>query len=154
MKKREIMSEEIKLKISLNKRGKMLGAENPSWKGGMLSIECRNCHSPLGRLAGNKHPRWIDDRSKVKIGDRVLNDPLQKQWCKGVKNRDTWKCRIADNNCDGKLEAHHILPWSKFPELRYQINNGITLCHFHHPRKMDDVIKLSPYFQELVASLE
>ena len=88
-----------------------------------------------------------------KVGDRFLNDPLQKGWRKAVKNRDGWKCRIANNNCFGKLEAHHILPWSEFPELRYEVNNGITLCHAHHPRKRSDVAKLSPYFQDLVAEV-
>jgi len=37
-----------------------------------------------------------------------------------------------------------------YPELRYEVNNGITLCHFHHPRKINDEMKLSPYFQELI----
>lgn len=36
-------------------------------------------------------------------------------------------------------------------KLRYDINNGITLCHAHHPRKRADEAKLSPYFKELVA---
>jgi hypothetical protein len=110
--------------------------------------------NPSIALRGENHPFWIKDRSKVKVGDRSMNDPLQKGWRKAVKDRDFWKCKIADENCSGKLEAHHILPWSKFPELRYQINNGITLCHHHHPRKMEDVEKLSPYFKSLVASLD
>lgn len=101
---------------------------------------------------GENHWKWIKDRKKVKTGERSLNDPLQKGWRKAVKTRDGWTCKIADENCSGKLEAHHILPWSKFPELRYQINNGITLCHAHHPRKKEDVAKLSPYFQSIVAS--
>ncbi len=105
-------------------------------------------------LRGEKHYMWKKDRSEVKVGERSLNDPLQKGWRKAVKNRDGWKCRIADERCDGRLEAHHILPWSEFPDLRYKINNGITLCHFHHPRKKEDVAKLSPYFQSLVASRE
>ena len=81
---------------------------------------------------------------------RDHSDPVYKQWRIEVKKRDNWKCRIVDQNCSGKLVAHHILPWSRFSELRYQINNGITLCHFHHPRKRDDEKRLSPYFQELV----
>lgn len=104
-------------------------------------------------LKGEQHPNWIKDRSKVKTGDRNLNDPLQKQWRRDIKNRDNWKCKISTEDCQGKLEAHHILPWSKFPELRYQINNGITLCHFHHPRKQKEVEALSPYFQKLVAEV-
>jgi len=99
-----------------------------------------------GALAWN----WIEDRTKVKVGERSLNDPLQKQWRKSVKDRDNWSCRIADNNCNGKLEAHHILRWSKFPELRNEVNNGITLCHFHHPRKIKDEMRLIPIFKELV----
>lgn len=107
----------------------------------------------VGYKSGEEHYRWITDRTKVKVGDRSLNDPLQKQWRKEVKNRDGWKCKIVDIKCCGKLVSHHILPWLEFPELRYKVNNGITLCQLHHPRKKEDVAKLSPYFQELVASL-
>jgi hypothetical protein len=62
-------------------------------------------------------------------------------------------CRIADVNCEGRLEAHHILPWRDYPELRYKVNNGITLCHAYHPRKRADEAKLSPFFQSLVAEM-
>lgn len=57
-------------------------------------------------------------------------------------------------NCKGRLEAHHILSWKDYPELRYDINNGITLCHAHHPRKRDEEAELSPYFQSLVAEMK
>jgi hypothetical protein len=64
------------------------------------------------------------------------------------------ECKCKTNNCDcsGRLEAHHILSWSKFPELRYEVNNGITLCKFHHPKKRIDEIKLAPYFKNMVLS--
>lgn len=44
----------------------------------------------------------------------------------------------------------YILGYTDYPELRYDINNGISLCQFHHPRKKIDEISLSPYFKELV----
>lgn len=102
---------------------------------------------------GEKHPRWIIDRNELKRGSRPY-DTQYKYWASEIKKRDDWKCKIANENCKGRLEAHHILSWSKFPELRYQTNNGITLCHFHHPRKREDEIKLSPFFQSLVTPTE
>ena len=70
---------------------------------------------------------------------------------KEVKRRDNDKCRINNKDCEGKVVVHHILNWKDYPKLRYDVNNGITLCQAHHPRKRKDEAKLSPYFQELVA---
>ena len=64
--------------------------------------------------------------------------------------RDNFKCKIADQNCKGRIEAHHILGWTAYPELRYQLNNGITLCHAHHPRKRAEEKRLIPTFNELL----
>ena len=89
---------------------------------------------------------WKENLSKNR------NSSLHREWSQLVKNRDGWKCKISNNNCFGKVVAHHILPWSKFPELRYEVNNGITLCHFHHPRKRNDEMRLAPIFQELVVT--
>ena len=107
-----------------------------------------------GYMAKEKHWNWKNNRNEVKTDTKVRqNDPLYKQWRMAVRNRDRWICRIADVNCDGRLETHHIPPWKNFPELRYEVNNGITLCHAHHPRKRDDEAKLSSYFQKLVAEM-
>lgn len=120
--KGKVASEETRLKMRIARLGKT----------GVL------CHN------------YIADRSLIKLGDRSLHDPLQKEWRMEVKKRDNFSCRIADNNCDGRLEVHHILRWSEFPELRYKINNGITLCHAHHPRKVAEEKRLIPTFNELV----
>lgn len=74
-----------------------------------------------------------------------------KNWRAEVYKRDKFTCRIADNNCDGRIEAHHILAWSTHPELRYQVNNGIILCHAHHPRARAEEKRLIPTFMELVS---
>lgn len=112
-----------------------------------------------GYRAGVKHPwmpkgenHWSYKKDRSLLTKRQeRNDGAYREWRKQVIRRDGYSCRIGDGNCTGKLVAHHILPWSKFPELRYQVNNGIILCRFHHPRKRGDEMKLSPYFQELVA---
>lgn len=92
---------------------------------------------------------YILDRSLLKKEDR-RNDSAYKEWRKNVYSRDNFKCKIANSDCSGKITAHHILPWRDYLELRYDINNGITLCHAHHPHKRAEESKMSPYFQELI----
>lgn len=107
-------------------------------------------HKCYYKASGKKNWRWISDRTKLKTSEYKHLDSKYKIWMLAVKNRDNWKCKINNKNCKGKLEAHHILPWSKFPELRYEINNGILLCHFHHPHKRNDEIKLVEFFKRLL----
>ena len=102
------------------------------------------------KFSGENHPNWIKNRSLVKL-DTDRGGPLHKYWSIDVKKRDKFLCRIADSKCNGRLEAHHILGWKEYPELRYQINNGITLCHAHHPRKRAEEKRLIPTFTELVS---
>lgn len=109
-----------------------------------------NFGEKMPKISGRNHYLWVQDRTQLKDDSKDRGGQLHREWSKQVKNRDKWTCRIADNNCDGRLEAHHILGWSSHPELRYEVNNGITLCHFHHPRKTKDEMKLSPFFQKLV----
>jgi len=100
---------------------------------------------------GEKNYRWIKDRTKLKTDRRKSYDTQYKQWAIAVKNRDNWKCKILNKDCKGRLESHHILNWVDHLELRYGINNGITLCHFHHPKVRKEEKRLSPYFMELVS---
>lgn len=120
-------------------------------KGRKVSDETRYKQrmAKLGKT-GELCPNYIKDRSLIKL-DTERGGPLHKEWSRSVKTRDKWKCRIADDKCNGKLEAHHILGWSEHPELRYKINNGITLCHAHHPRKRAEEKRLIPTFMELVS---
>ncbi len=53
-----------------------------------------------------------------------------KAWRKQVKERDNNTCRICSNN--KKLTAHHIIEAKDNPNLRFEINNGITLCEKCH----------------------
>ncbi len=102
---------------------------------------------------GEKHPRWIKDRSQLNDERKDRGGSLSRDWGRTVKNRDKWKCKMSNDNCCGRMEAHHILSWKDFPELRYEINNGITLCHLHHPRKREDEIKFIPIFQDILKKL-
>jgi hypothetical protein len=82
----------------------------------------------------------------------LRNDSAYQGWVQEIKKRDLGICRLQNENCMGYKVVHHILSWRDYPEERYNINNGITLCQFHHPRKRMDEQRLIPTFQEMVGS--
>lgn len=102
-------------------------------------------------LFGNKANRWIEDRSKLSQ-KQVRNDYAYQEWRKLVWARDGFTCQLKDNDCNGKIISHHILPWRDYPEKRYDINNGITLCRYHHPLKRVEEKRLEPIFLELMSA--
>lgn len=54
-----------------------------------------------------------------------------KEWRKAVWERDNYICQ--DCNATGIMVcAHHLKPFALFPELRYEVSNGITLCFSCH----------------------
>lgn len=108
----------------------------------------------IQKLVGKIPWNYIEDRTKLK---KFSKDNKQRKtsaynnWSRSVKNRDNYICRISNKDCCGILEAHHILPFRDYPELRFIINNGITLCHAHHPRGKSEEKRLEPLFMELVS---
>lgn len=117
-------------------------------KGIEMQIASKGIKRP--NVSGEKNWKWIKDRSLLKI-DNTRNNSAYKEWRKQIWLRDKFTCKIANPDCKGRIEAHHILGWTEFPELRYKLNNGITLCHFHHPRARKEEKRLSPYFMSLVS---
>ena len=51
------------------------------------------------------------------------------KWAKGVKNRDK-KCVVCCS--EKRLHAHHMNHANFCKNERYNVNNGITLCHSCH----------------------
>lgn len=72
------------------------------------------------------------------------------RWKKSVKRRDGYKCQWAFCNCTTKLQIHHVLEWSKFPHLRYDVNNGITLCKQHHSMIKGNEALYAPLFSNII----
>ncbi len=148
-KKHRIVTEKHRQNIS--KGGKGIN----TWsKGRILSEETKE----KIRIAttGERNHQWKKDRTSLQRYGNANKDrrsSVYRDWRKRVCVRDGWKCKINNQDCKGHIEAHHILGYTAHPEVRYDINNGITLCHFHHPRRRSEEAKLSPYFQSLVIEM-
>lgn len=63
---------------------------------------------------------------------RNYDDPVYKEWRIRVYKRDNFTCQMPKCKCKKRLQAHHIRKWSNASMLRYDVNNGITLCRSCH----------------------
>lgn len=97
-----------------------------------------------GRFAGENHPHWgkkFPERSgpnnhNWRGGTSSENDKIRKGasfriWREQVFDRDDYTCQICGEK-GGILNADHIKPFSLFPELRFELSNGRTLCKKCH----------------------
>lgn len=53
------------------------------------------------------------------------------RWRTAVYERDEYTCQKC-GQVGGKLNAHHIKHFAKFPDLRLEVSNGQTLCEVCH----------------------
>lgn len=75
------------------------------------------------------HPRCYKFPDDEKTAIRRSGD--YNNWRRSVFERDGYTCQSCGQH-GGILNAHHIKPFSKYPDLRMDINNGITLCKDCH----------------------
>lgn len=80
---------------------------------------------------------------------RDYKDPVYKEWRKRVKQRDRYKCQMPSCSETTRLQVHHIKKWSSASNLRYDIDNGITLCKRCHK----DITKHEQLYESLFMDL-
>lgn len=107
-----------------------------AWNKGLKNCRPNYSHSPQTKEAircghlTNGRPR----KSAVSYLER--RSARYAQWRKSVFERDNYRCQDcgARSSCGNRVEiqAHHLKEFSVHPELRYHVENGITLCRPCH----------------------
>lgn len=94
-------------------------------------------------MRGENSPHWKGGKSPARTLE--MGRLEYKLWRIAVYTRDNYTCKICGIK-GGRLNADHIKPWAIYPELRYAIDNGRTLCVSCH--KQTDTFGLKTYFLE------
>ena len=88
---------------------------------------CRKCETEKWGMEhrGENSHKW---RGGVTEEQKLLRKRFEYvNWRTSVYERDDYTCQCCGVR-GGKLNAHHINQFADYPELRYEVNNGITLC--------------------------
>jgi len=79
--------------------------------------------------SGKDHWNWKGGKAPMIVKLRASKE--YKLWRKAVFTRDNYTCVWCGYTGRG-LNADHIKPFAFFPELRFAIDNGRTLCEDCH----------------------
>lgn len=79
--------------------------------------------------SGENHWKWrggvTTEHTKIRMSIEY------RLWREAVFARDNWTCQECGIK-GGELHPHHIKPFALYPELRFAIDNGQTLCVVCH----------------------
>ncbi len=81
-----------------------------------------------GAPKGKFNNRWKGGVPRARPG---MDSAEYKKWRLDVFKRDEFTCVCCDET-GKRLNAHHILSFKKYPSMRLEIKNGVTLCEECH----------------------
>lgn len=93
----------------------------------------KNCGNGGPHRGGVESAFWDSGKTKEERRKERKEEGYS-LWKQEVLLRDGRACRIE--GCKrGSLEIHHIYGYTARPDLSMSLDNGITLCHYHHRQK-------------------
>lgn len=97
----------------------------------LCSKSCRRAY--IAMKNNEKKEKLMLKKQKVKIKKQssisFLTKKADKLWSECVKIRDWYKCQYCDKT--EYLNSHHLFTRAR-KSTRWVLNNGITLCSWHH----------------------
>lgn len=113
------LSNDIKSKISAKLTGRTLGKK----------VCEKMSEGQKKRVSEGRHNNYKGGITPINHSARIST--LAKWWRKECLARDNFTCQKTKVS-GGYLEVHHINNFAEFPELRFDVNNGITLSKDAH----------------------
>ncbi len=130
------------------------GERNVNWKGGRVERACFKCNVAFtisrnvfnrgygifcsskcyGQYNAYRHQKENNVNWKGGVSreyDKIKRSAAYKEWRAEVYKRDYWTCKSCGYK-GNDIVAHHIKSFADYPELRFDVGNGITLCRSCH----------------------
>ena len=85
----------------------------------------RSCGCKQHRYGTDHHRYNPDLTDEERINGRGHEQTV---WSQRVLYSDNYTCQVCGDNQGGNLNAHHLNGWNAFPEQRFDLDNGVTLC--------------------------
>ena len=126
--------ENIKVCATCGKVVKIRGIKRQQHGNFFCSMECMGIWQSKNRR-GENHPNYTGYTDSVGL---LRHTEEYNLWRKQVYERDFWTCK----DCGKKVKsiiAHHIKCFRDYPELRFVVENGVTLCRSCHKIRHDEI---------------
>lgn len=98
---------------------------NQRAKGNHFSLTMEQCNAISKRQIGSTNSCWRGGATSEHA--RIRSSAQYVAWRNSVYERDNYTCQDCGMR-GGYLHAHHVKPFSSYPELRFEVSNGLTLC--------------------------
>lgn len=77
---------------------------------------------------GENHWNWKGGITSE--NEKLRKSEEYKEWQQKVYKRDFFHCQICGSK--EEINAHHLWSWKEYPDKRFDVDNGITLCKKCH----------------------